>query len=197
MGEEAPKFEFSLEEREAAYLAARERIFSVDNEFEMGGPVKQRPQHNPIVARRMIAHALGQSVRPSSKEVSQNDAKELQEPDSSTVKIREKEEEASSVGTQTFPEKNGITGKHLKSCDKQKVDIPGGSSSSDFQTKTPSEDVDKTTTKSVSSIEERGETNIQKANFRQEHMGAAKRMFANALGLHPRNANLPKSSQSK
>lgn len=189
-----PKFEISLEEREAAYLAARERIFSV-NEFETGEPVKHRPQNNPVVARRMIAHALGQRIRPSSsQEVSQSDPKELQDPENSSTKIQEEEEKVSSIG---IPEGNDMTGKHLKSSNKEKGSMPSGSSSLHSQTKTSLESVDKTVTESVPSCKERVDKNIQKANFRQEHMGAAKRMFANALGFQPRNANLPKSSQSK
>lgn len=191
-----PKFEKSLEEREAAYLAARERIFSVD-EFEIREPVKHRPQNNPIVARRMIAHALGQRMRPSSQGVSQNDAKELQDSERS-MNIQEEEERACSIGSQTFQERNDMTRKCLKSCNKEKGNMLGGSSSLHSQAKTSLENVDETTTtRSIPSCKERGGTNIQKANFRQEHMGAAKRMFANALGFHPRTANLSKSSQSK
>ena len=54
----------SLEEREAAYQAARERIFSDSSLFpedsiEQRGGQRVRPV--PIVARRMIAHALGKA----------------------------------------------------------------------------------------------------------------------------------------
>lgn len=178
-------------------MAARERIFSV-NEFETGEPVKPRPQNNPVVARRMIAHALGQRIRLSSnQDVSQSDPKELQDPENST-KIQEEKERASSIiGTQMFQEGNDMTIKYLKSSSKEKGSMPSGSSSLHSQTKTSLENVDKTITHSIPSCKERGHTNVQKANFRQEHMGAAKRMFANALGFQPRNANLPKSSQSK
>ena len=53
----------SLEEREAAYQAARERIFSEraslspDSSLEQRDTQRARPV--PVVARRMIAHALG------------------------------------------------------------------------------------------------------------------------------------------
>ncbi|CAK9226991.1 unnamed protein product [Sphagnum jensenii] len=52
----------TLEEREAAYQAARDRIFadsSVGPELEQTGVQRVRPV--PVVARRMIAHALGKS----------------------------------------------------------------------------------------------------------------------------------------
>lgn len=51
-----------MEEREAAYQAARERIFS-DSSLAPEDSIEQRRGQRvrpvPIVARRMIAHALG------------------------------------------------------------------------------------------------------------------------------------------
>ncbi|GLJ13006.1 hypothetical protein SUGI_0203240 [Cryptomeria japonica] len=55
----------SFEEREAAYLAARERIFSLSSCEENGEQKEQatpRPRTVPVVARRMIAHALGKRI---------------------------------------------------------------------------------------------------------------------------------------
>ncbi|MCO5595480.1 hypothetical protein L7F22_049523 [Adiantum nelumboides] len=54
----------SLEERQAAYLAARERIFSTDLGDSVSEPhaATPRPRSVPIVARRMIAHALGKRI---------------------------------------------------------------------------------------------------------------------------------------
>jgi hypothetical protein len=53
----------SLEEREAAYQAARERIFSerasVSPDTSLEQRETQRSRPVPVVARRMIAHALG------------------------------------------------------------------------------------------------------------------------------------------
>ncbi|CAI9270726.1 unnamed protein product [Lactuca saligna] len=57
----------SLEDREAAYLAARNRIFSTEDD-DVASLDKNRPRNNPIVARRMIAHALGQKVKQSNQE---------------------------------------------------------------------------------------------------------------------------------
>ncbi|KAG9160430.1 hypothetical protein Leryth_008825 [Lithospermum erythrorhizon] len=67
---ELSSFNLSLEEREAAYLTARERIFSVDDGGNRG-MVKQRPQKDPVVARRMIVHALGKKTKPSYESASQ------------------------------------------------------------------------------------------------------------------------------
>ncbi|RWW19956.1 hypothetical protein BHE74_00048210 [Ensete ventricosum] len=54
-----------LEEREASYQAARARIFSLheDGEQDLTAPKSRKV---PVVARRMIAHALGQRISPTS-----------------------------------------------------------------------------------------------------------------------------------
>ena len=57
----------SLEEREAAYSVARERIFSMKLD-EVKEPGEQRPRSVPVVAHRMIAHALGQRIPPKKSE---------------------------------------------------------------------------------------------------------------------------------
>lgn len=113
---------YSFEEREAAYLAARERIFSVDG-GDMKESVKQKPRSVPVVARRMIAHALGQRIQP---EV-------------------------------TFQERDNVV-----------------------------------TPKSDSSVCERkvAKKCMNGENLKAEHLGAAKRMFANALGLQSGKDNL-------
>lgn len=54
----------SLEERQAAYLAARQRIFSATWKYSGHSPKSAgtaRPRSDPVVARRMIAHALGKN----------------------------------------------------------------------------------------------------------------------------------------
>lgn len=51
--------QMSFEERQAAYIAARERIFSEDLGRSSIEPTISRPRSVPVVARRMIAHALG------------------------------------------------------------------------------------------------------------------------------------------
>jgi hypothetical protein len=51
----------SLKEREAAYQAARERIFST-HEAQGKDTSAAKPRHVPAVAQRMISHALGKRV---------------------------------------------------------------------------------------------------------------------------------------
>ncbi|KAL3691110.1 hypothetical protein R1sor_004761 [Riccia sorocarpa] len=53
----------SLEERQAAYLAARQKIFC-DKWRQTDETTAARPRADPIVARRMIAHALGKPKLP-------------------------------------------------------------------------------------------------------------------------------------
>ncbi|KAF3337477.1 R3H domain-containing protein 1 [Carex littledalei] len=54
-----------LEERQAAYLAARNRIFGPSN-TEEGRCTSPKLRKDPAVARRMIAHALGRKLEPTS-----------------------------------------------------------------------------------------------------------------------------------
>ncbi|CAI9090917.1 OLC1v1025805C1 [Oldenlandia corymbosa var. corymbosa] len=181
---EIPKFELSLEEREAAYLAARERIFSV-GEHTTRELVKPRPHHNPVVARRMIAHALGQKMKPVDDEVGLTNLKEL----GGQAKIANQNDEELAF-------KSGINGKHLKALGDKKGSSLGDGESSNSAKKTPLDKIDKSNKLDPYSTE-RSEIRITKNNFREEHAGAAKRMFVNALGFHPRNGNLPRSGQSK
>ncbi|CAN1217774.1 hypothetical protein LINPERPRIM_LOCUS1120 [Linum perenne] len=84
----------TIKEREAAYLAARERIFSVDV-AEMREPVEQRPRNVPAVARRMIAHALGQKVTPTDKDVGDEQCN-VCDAESRDLQVENKDEESSS-----------------------------------------------------------------------------------------------------
>lgn len=54
-----------LEERQAAYLAARNRIFGLSS-TEEGGSTSPKLRTDPTVARRMIAHALGRKIEATS-----------------------------------------------------------------------------------------------------------------------------------
>ncbi|KAJ3683293.1 hypothetical protein LUZ60_013520 [Juncus effusus] len=109
-----------LEEREAAYQAARDRIFST-NAPHKAGPASSKPKHDPTVARRMIAHALGRRV----------------------------------VSTADPQIKNGRSDGENNRGNRRAV-------------------------RSVESV-------------KKEQMGAAKRMFANALGLTPVKGTNPKT----
>ncbi|KAM7491563.1 hypothetical protein LguiA_034484 [Lonicera macranthoides] len=156
-----PACQISLEEREAAYLAARERIFSMEEEV---GPTKQKPRSNPVVARRMIAHALGQRIEP---------------PPPGLITGEEKDEEDLSLGTYGYQQKqtnilvssenlttNGINN-NSSSYGKQKVGVPQKQGAAGEKGKN-----------------EISGGSVRKDNKEEQHIGAAKRMFANALGFH-------------
>ncbi|CAL1361786.1 unnamed protein product [Linum trigynum] len=133
----------TIKEREAAYLAARLRIFSVDGE-EVREPVEQRPRNVPAVARRMIAHALGQKITPG-RDIDWNEEnKEVEE--SKSTSVEDSQESSSSVA-------KGLSRK--------------------------------------SSSQNEMSRNRTKEFSKEEQSRAARRMFANALGLQPTKASLP------
>nr|GEY43582.1 single-stranded nucleic acid binding R3H [Tanacetum cinerariifolium] len=165
----------SLEDREAAYLAARKRIFSTeDDDMETLG--RDRPRHNPVVARRMIAHALGQRIKQCNQETRVKDAIGYQEP-TNQVKKQEKGQNVS-PSSESCAKSNG----QLKLNKKvpQKV-----------ETVTVSTNVTVSRAKQC-------DMRVPKQNLKEEHVGAAKRMFANALRMHPvKDSVLSKGGQTK
>ncbi|KAF7035072.1 hypothetical protein CFC21_046002 [Triticum aestivum] len=66
----------SLKEREAAYRAARERIFS-SHEAKGNDTSAAKSRHVPAVAQRMIAHALGKRVEDPTERAALVKGKEL------------------------------------------------------------------------------------------------------------------------
>ncbi|KAK9159732.1 hypothetical protein Syun_006073 [Stephania yunnanensis] len=172
----------SLEERQAAYLAARERIFSVDDN-KVKESVTPKPRNVPVVARRMIAHALGQRMSNSSIENVQvpgfeehgRNMKELSiketngshpdqqssispEPQSQKVRSFEKTGHAN-------PQSGNFSGRRLQ---EQKVNRKPANNKS--------VSVDAQLTGSTA-------RSVSDESLKKEHLGAAKRIFANALRL--------------
>ncbi|XP_071696701.1 uncharacterized protein [Rutidosis leptorrhynchoides] len=160
----------SLEDREAAYLTARKRIFSTDNDDMELLLKEERPRNNPVVARRMIAHALGQKIKQSNQDIQVKDA---QEP-ASEVKSQLKGQYTGS-SFKTNPKSNG----------QQRV---SGNNEMHSIRKTPS---------SIK-VEASTNVNVPKHNVKDEQIGAAKRIFANALRMHPGNVSVvSKGGQTK
>ncbi|KAF5207535.1 R3h domain containing protein [Thalictrum thalictroides] len=180
----SPKsFGTTLEEREAAYLAARERIFSVES-VETKESVPPKPRNVPVVARRMIAHALGQKIHSniSSVKVNLPNSKESGE-------VRT--EESSSKENNKHP--NGSFKQEISSISSQKMRpserIRAGpkvsnasSSASQGERKVQKKSLTNISSNGALQIESSGKV-VSKDNLKQEHMGAAKRIFAHALGL--------------
>ncbi|KAL6527048.1 hypothetical protein OROGR_016138 [Orobanche gracilis] len=151
----------SLEERETSYFAARERIFSTGHASE-AKLIKERPKHDPMVARRMITHALGQSNQATKHEPSLRDTEEnTRAAKDLRIQYLDRREICSSSEL-------GTNGNH----------IAGPCSTS--QGAQPKNDITKTND-----------------CLRREHVGAAKRLFANALGMHRRDFSLSKCDETK
>ncbi|KAD4584660.1 hypothetical protein E3N88_22261 [Mikania micrantha] len=149
----------SLEDREAAYLAARKRIFSTEN-ADMASLAKERPRNNPIVAQRMIAHALGQRIK---------------QPNEVFNKVKNQSNGQTSLQA------------HQKSNSEQHLD---GKVPQNLETQA-------STNVTVSSAKKH-DTKVPVHNLKEERTGAAKRMFANALRMHPaKETVISKGDQSK
>ncbi|GMP67937.1 hypothetical protein CsSME_00027738 [Camellia sinensis var. sinensis] len=166
----------SLEEREAAYLAARERIFT-RYDSDTNEPTKQKPRSIPVVARRMIAHALGRRINPSNQVVSPRDSTEYGE-QTDDMTIQEKEQ-CNNIHLSMKTHKENPYPR------KPKVGNLNDSASLHTEKKVALRPADKTPTKSGISRPRRSEIGVHKDNLKEEHAGAAKRMFAHALGLQP------------
>ncbi|XP_069154737.1 uncharacterized protein [Solanum lycopersicum] len=171
-----PIINLSLEEREEAYMAARKRIFSVD-QGETRQCMKDRPQKDPTVARRMIAHALGQRTRPANVEIQHANAEQCEE-QSKDVNIPYKKEGLTNLGKQICTEVKTPATKYPGSGGKPKNNTSNGSRSPHMKKNTP-KNIDGT----GSSTPVKTDVKVHKDSIREEHIGAAKRIFANALGF--------------
>uniref|UniRef100_A0ACD5VNK2 Uncharacterized protein n=1 Tax=Avena sativa TaxID=4498 RepID=A0ACD5VNK2_AVESA len=147
-----------LKEREAAYRAARERIFSTHDAKGKDTTSAAKPRHVPAVAQRMISHALGKRVE---------DTKERAD----TVKSREKEPVHGQRNIQT-----GSMNKPLYAVRpvRREENYAGKCSSSSPAAGGPRRNP---------STQSRHTSNVSAETLKKEQAGAAKRMFANALRL--------------
>ncbi|KAF5743771.1 Single-stranded nucleic acid binding R3H protein putative isoform 1 [Tripterygium wilfordii] len=156
-----PSSTHTLEEREVAYLAARERIFSADVDYVRDPAKLLKRRNSPVVARRMIAHALGQKIN-------------QQKPDI-TIEV---EGQTNQLHTQNKDQVDTNHGFYTGQ---------GTSASSLSERNMLPEAAENTCTNAGISQSGRTRNGIDKNNSKAEHLGAAKRMFANALGLNLKN----------
>ncbi|KAJ4827773.1 hypothetical protein Tsubulata_011647 [Turnera subulata] len=180
----------TLEEREAAYLAARQRIFSLDG-GEMGEHAKQRPRSVPVVARRMIAHALGQKSHPENPDNVARSSKgyEVQTKEKDTNPISGLE---TSEGTSFEPCK--CSNSHCRA----EGDNHKGGSSSCCQKVSPREPVEKNYISTSGPHNSKGRNALKKEFSKEDQIGAAKRLFSHALGLQSSKGGfLTKSGEAK
>ncbi|GAB2277199.1 hypothetical protein Dimus_011906 [Dionaea muscipula] len=174
-----PSPPITLEEREEAYLAARERIFAMNSELKEA--VRQKPRHDPVVARRMIAHALGKRINESSlPNCSEESGKNQNGSDSSSEApqstIRCSDENISAVDTK----RNG------RDC-----------SAPSHATKETHKLLDKRSPGVGMRPSGRDGSDVSKSDARVENLGAARRMFAHALGIHAARDGLTRNRQVK
>ncbi|KAI3435394.1 uncharacterized protein J3R85_006128 [Psidium guajava] len=173
-----PSSQDTFKDREAAYLAARERIFGFDAE-ERREPVTQRPRNVPVVARRMIAHALGQKIGSTDHDASVKD-REGYEIGTDGSNVPEDDTFQPNLSLEANGETNYTRGSDLNLSEKAKGEKQDVSATLTGR-KVPKESVQQYENV-LSSRSGRGEHVANKEFLKKEHLGAAKRMFAQALG---------------
>ncbi|XP_027934133.1 uncharacterized protein LOC114189691 isoform X1 [Vigna unguiculata] len=166
-------FSKSLEERKAAYLVARERIFSMKLE-EAKEPGEQKPRSVPVVARRMIAHALGQRIHTNNQNglASDNmndgglkDELNARDKSSEVSNLTKDSEEILCLRRNPNNRIRNSSSSNASSNDKRNDQTPVHQEFPLFSQDT-----------------KQGQT-VNKDHMKKEHLGAAKRMFAHALGV--------------
>ncbi|XVF41593.1 hypothetical protein PTKIN_Ptkin01aG0291600 [Pterospermum kingtungense] len=188
-----PSFELSLEAREAAYKAARERIFSVDV-GERQEPVKEKPRTVPIVARRMIAHALGQKINSCTLDDNARDIKEHEE-QQSQPSIQDKDKVDNNLKTETYQDNVLVPCQTVDASSKANSNGHKHNASVVSERNVSDEAAQKKP--SDASIPGRGRNRVNKGYSKEEHIGAAKRMFAHALGLRSAKDGVPSKDNER
>ncbi|MED6159987.1 hypothetical protein PIB30_047354 [Stylosanthes scabra] len=180
-------FPLSLEERKAAYLAAHERIFS-ENLEEVKEPGEQKPRSVPVVARRMIAHALGRRMNvenqnglasDSTKEKVLTDELNARRDNSAEPNPMENSEES-------IPQRRNSNSRIRNTS----TSCGAAIKKRDDQTL-----VDKDFPQSTQ--DRKQAPKLSKDCMKEEHIGAAKRMFAHALGVNSGTAPRSQDGESK
>ncbi|XP_019053497.1 PREDICTED: uncharacterized protein LOC104598296 isoform X2 [Nelumbo nucifera] len=193
-----PSFRSSLEEREAAYLAARQRIFSIDDS-EAKQSVGKKPRNIPVVARRMIAHALGQRINLSNEVTLPNNIE--YEGEKEKLNSRENNEVCHSSSLELSRERlacsQKLTLQPSNSCGKPTA----RSLASDDASQTEKMQESSHNKSSSFGMLQNGSygRDVCRDSMKQEHLGAARRMLAHALGRNSvkENPGLVKCSQTK
>lgn len=175
--------EYSLAEREAAYIAARERIFAKDKD-DVQESVRQKPRTDPVIARRMIVHALGQRARTLNVDYALPD----------------------DIPGRGLSAKHDIKDKNVSTsqCDTdQEIDCSSGPNIHIFQKVTTRDDPATGSSNESMPKESQGDTPkneksmpVLKNRVKAENLGAAKRMFASALGLQSTKAGIHPKKES-
>lgn len=173
-------FQHSLEKRKEAYLVARERIFSMNLE-DVKGSSEHKPRSVPVVARRMIAHALGQSIHSKNQKDLPNDSMK----DRMSTDIVHDQDQNSK---ESNPMENAEESIHLKRNSNSQIKNVSSSNASSFSERNLDQNLSQ-----VSQNEKHGNS-VSKDDMKKEHLGAARRIFAHALGVPSgKDASVPRS----
>ncbi|XP_051138485.1 uncharacterized protein LOC127256492 isoform X2 [Andrographis paniculata] len=131
--------------------------------------VKQRPRNDTVVARRMISHALGKINKEPSQEHSSGGMDQM------NVSCRSNSHTSSNASSdaQNFNGAESSTSKLAQ----QKINLAQR--------------------QKEGSLSEQKDSSNHESQTRNEQMGAAKRLFANALGIDKRDINRSKNSITK
>ncbi|KAJ0971914.1 hypothetical protein J5N97_019873 [Dioscorea zingiberensis] len=179
----------TFEQREAAYLAARERIFSL-HEGDEHEAVIPKSRKVPLVAQRMISHALGQKIcttKSSDQQSSLRKCDETVPADNSrknTVQLNSTC--GASEGTIIQPISN-LPPNGMKVNEEEAFKSSPGFSSVDRKVQKRSSSKKSSNGSLVTSG--RNQKVATSQNLEREQIGAAKRIFANALGLPSAKGN--------
>ncbi|XP_054800147.1 uncharacterized protein LOC129304492 isoform X2 [Prosopis cineraria] len=162
-------FQQSLEKRKEAYLIARERIFSMNLEDEKGSG-EQKPRSVPVVARRMIAHALGQSIHSKN----QNGLPNNNMKDRVCTDVSDDQNKSSEESNLVEHSEESI---HPKRNSNSRIRNDSSSNASSFNERNDDKP-------QVSQHVKHGNRASKVDYMKMEHLGAARRIFAHALGVH-------------
>ncbi|CAJ1976320.1 unnamed protein product [Sphenostylis stenocarpa] len=184
LGTNKTSFSQSLEERKAAYLIARERIFSGKLE-ELKEPGEQKPRSVPVVARRMIAHALGQRIHTKNQNGLAGDSMKdrvITDEFNAQDKHREKSNLKIDSGEAL----------HLRRNSNNRIRNISDSNTASLR-RNDQTAVDKDLL--LFSQDRKQAQSLNKDYLKKEHLGAAKRMFAHALGVQSgKDGSVPRKS---
>ncbi|XP_020110094.1 R3H domain-containing protein 2-like [Ananas comosus] len=156
-----------LEERETAYREARNRIFALHDSEEKDDGIVPKTRKVPVVARRMIAHALGQRIPSPDEKFSSTKFEENIAGDGNEKSASPSGKSSSRDIKLSHKPSSGSTSRNgAGSLEKGSGDTPKSSKS-----------------KSNSIRNESNGRAVGAENMQKEQIGAAKRIFAHALGL--------------
>lgn len=156
-----------LEERETAYREARNRIFALHDSEEKDDGIVPKARKVPVVARRMIAHALGQRIPSPDEKFSSTKFEENVAGDGNEKSASPSGKSSSRDIKLSHKPSSGSTSRNgAGSLEKGSGDTPKSSKS-----------------KSNSIGNESNGRAVGAENMQKEQIGAAKRIFAHALGL--------------